>query len=135
MVTRAITPSIQDRLRDEKAIILLGPRQVRKSTLLRQIAPEFRQRVLEWNGDDADVRSLLSSPTASLLKRYIGAAKTLVIDEAQRIENIGLCIKLIVDQIPDVKVIATGSSAFGRLPRHGNPHTYSPKHRRAFALT
>lgn len=89
MVTRAITPSIQDRLCDEKAIILLGPRQVGKSTLLRQIAPEFRQRVLEWNGDDADVRSLLSSPTASLLKRYIGAAKTLVIDEAQRIENIG----------------------------------------------
>jgi len=123
MVTRAITPSIQDRLRDEKAIILLGPRQVGKSTLLRQIAPEFRQRVLEWNGDDADVRSLLSSPTASLLKRYIGAAKTLVIDEAQRIENIGLCIKLIVDQIPDVKVIATGSSAFDLANRINEPLT------------
>ena len=123
MVTRAITPSIQDRLRDEKAIILLGPRQVGKSTLLRQIAPEFRQRVLEWNGDDADVRSLLSSPTASLLKRYIGAAKTLVIDEAQRIENIGLCIKLIVDQISDVKVIATGSSAFDLANRINEPLT------------
>jgi Predicted ATPase (AAA+ superfamily) len=59
----------------------------------------------------------------SLLKRYIGAAKTLVIDEAQRIENIGLCIKLIVDQIPDVKVIATGSSAFDLANRINEPLT------------
>lgn len=123
MIARSITPSVRNRLSDEKAIILLGPRQVGKSTLLHQLSPEFKQNVLAWNGDDADVRSLLTNPTASLLKAYIGMAKTLVIDEAQRIENIGLCIKLIVDQIPDVKVIATGSSAFDLANRINEPLT------------
>ena len=112
MILRAITDSIKHRLADEKAIILLGPRQVGKSTLLQQLSPELKTNILWWNGDDADIRSLLTNPTASLLRSLIGKAGTLVIDEAQRIENIGLCIKLIVDQIKDVKVIATGSSAF-----------------------
>jgi len=112
MILRALTDLIQTRLSDEKAIILLGPRQVGKSTLLRQLSSEFRSDVLWWNGDEADIRSLLANPTASLLRSLIGKAGTLVIDEAQRIENIGLCIKLIVDQIKGVKVIATGSSAF-----------------------
>ena len=112
MILRAITDSIKQRLTDEKAIILLGPRQVGKSTLLQQLSPELKTNILWWNGDDADIRSLLTNPTASLLRSLIGKAGTLVIDEAQRIENIGLCIKLIVDQIKDVKVIATGSSAF-----------------------
>lgn len=112
MISRAITESIKHRLRDEKAIILLGPRQVGKSTLLQQLSSDFKSDTLWWNGDDADIRTLLANPTSSLLRSLIGKAKTLVIDEAQRIENIGLCIKLIVDQIKDVKVIATGSSAF-----------------------
>jgi len=123
MINRDIAPSVNSRLADEKAIILLGPRQVGKSTLLKQLAPAFRQKVIEWSGDDADVRTLLANPTATLLRQYIGAAKTLVIDEAQRIENIGLCIKLIVDQIPGVKVIATGSSAFDLANRINEPLT------------
>jgi len=123
MINRDIAPSVNSRLADEKAIILLGPRQVGKSTLLKQLAPALRQKVVEWSGDDADVRTLLANPTATLLRQYIGAAKTLVIDEAQRIENIGLCIKLIVDQIPGVKVIATGSSAFDLANRINEPLT------------
>jgi len=123
MIKRDITQSVHGRLADEKAIILLGPRQVGKSTLLKQLAPAFQQKVVEWSGDDADVRTLLANPTATMLRQYIGAAKTLVIDEAQRIENIGLCIKLIVDQIPGVKVIATGSSAFDLANRINEPLT------------
>jgi len=123
MIDRDITQSVHGRLADEKAIILLGPRQVGKSTLLKQLAPAFQQKVVEWSGDDADVRTLLANPTATMLRQYIGAAKTLVIDEAQRIENIGLCIKLIVDQIPGVKVIATGSSAFDLANRINEPLT------------
>ncbi|GGC38993.1 ATPase [Parapedobacter defluvii] len=123
MINRDITQSVHGRLADEKAIILLGPRQVGKSTLLKQLAPAFQQKVVEWSGDDADVRTLLANPTATMLRQYIGAAKTLVIDEAQRIENIGLCIKLIVDQIPGVKVIATGSSAFDLANRINEPLT------------
>lgn len=112
MILRFITDTIKSRLEDEKAIILLGPRQVGKSTLMKQLSPDLKANILWWNGDDTDIRSLLANPTASLLRSLIGKAATLVIDEAQRIENIGLCIKLIVDQLKDVKVIATGSSAF-----------------------
>jgi len=56
MINRDIAPSVQSRLADEKAIILLGPRQVGKSTLLKQLAPALAQKVVEWSGDDADVR-------------------------------------------------------------------------------
>jgi predicted AAA+ superfamily ATPase len=112
MISRQIASSIQEKLADDKAIILLGPRQTGKSTLLKQLTPHFKTPVLWMNGDDADVRNLLASPTSTAIKNIIGKAATWVIDEAQRIENIGLCIKIAVDNIKTVKVIATGSSAF-----------------------
>lgn len=112
MIFRQIQPVIESKLIDNKVIILFGPRQVGKSTLLRQLAPHFVSPVLTLNGDDADVRTMFEAPTAVKLKSIIGNSKTLVIDEAQRIQNIGLCIKLIIDTIPSVKVISTGSSAF-----------------------
>ncbi|HTI11935.1 MAG TPA: ATP-binding protein [Puia sp.] len=112
MINRQISPKIEEKLADPKAIILLGPRQTGKSTLLEQLAPKFKEPVLWMNGDDADVRAILTSPTSTSLKALIGKAGTWVIDEAQRIENIGLCLKLAIDNIKTVKVIATGSSAF-----------------------
>lgn len=112
MILRDIQQSIESKLIDNKAIILLGPRQVGKSTLLRQLAPKFRQPVSWLNGDDTDVRSMMEEPNSTKMKSIVGNAKTFIIDEAQRIKNIGLCIKLVVDNIEDVKVIATGSSAF-----------------------
>ncbi|MBO9573315.1 MAG: AAA family ATPase, partial [Chitinophagaceae bacterium] len=112
MILRDLTGTIESKLADNKAIILFGPRQVGKSTLLAQLSAKFTPPVLWMNGDDADVRTLLENPTSTQLKSIIGKAGTWVIDEAQRIKNIGLCIKLVVDNIPTVKVIATGSSAF-----------------------
>lgn len=112
MISRQITPSIQEKLSDDKAIILLGPRQTGKSTLLKQLEPQFKAPVLWMNGDDTDIRNILASPTSTAIKNIIGKAATWVIDEAQRIENIGLCIKIAVDNVKTVKVIATGSSAF-----------------------
>ena len=112
MITRIIKSKILARITDRKAIILLGPRQVGKSTLMEQLKSSFAQPVIMWNGDEADIRNLLKNPTSTKLKVLIGNAKTLIIDEAQRIEDIGLTLKLIVDQIKEVKVIATGSSAF-----------------------
>jgi len=119
MISRAIANSIQKRLKDEKAIILLGPRQVGKSTLLQQLSSKFAKPVMWWNGDDADIRTILSNTTATSLRSLLGKSRTLIIDEAQRIENIGLSIKLMIDQLKDVKVIATGSSAF-ELANHIN---------------
>jgi uncharacterized protein len=119
MISRAISDSIEKRLKDEKAIILLGPRQVGKSTLLQQLSSQFAKPVMWWNGDDTDIRTILSNTTSTSLRALLGKAKTLVIDEAQRVDNIGLSIKLIIDQLKDVKVIATGSSAF-ELANHIN---------------
>ena len=119
MISRAIADSIQKRLKDEKAVILLGPRQVGKSTLLQQLSSKFAKPVMWWNGDDADIRTILSNTTATSLRSLLGKSRTLIIDEAQRIENIGLSIKLMIDQLKDVKVIATGSSAF-ELANHIN---------------
>jgi predicted AAA+ superfamily ATPase len=99
-------------LADNKAIIIFGPRQVGKSTLLKMSKDNFQTPILSWNGDDADTRAMLSNATSTRLGLLIGDAKTVIIDEAQRVENIGLCIKIIVDNFPEVKVLATGSSAF-----------------------
>jgi len=123
MIYRFILERIRGKLADDKAIILLGPRQSGKSTLLGQLSPEFKTPVLWMNGDDADIRSLLSNPNSTSLKAIIGNAATWVIDEGQRIENIGLCIKLAVDNIKGLKVIATGSSAFELANRINEPLT------------
>jgi len=123
MIKRILAQAIEKRLDDRKAIILTGPRQAGKTTLTQYLAPSMEQPVLWWNGDETDIRSLLANPTSSHLRQLIGPAKTLIIDEAQRIENIGLCIKLIVDNLPEVKVLATGSSAFELANRINEPLT------------
>ncbi len=123
MIERAISSKIVDNLKGNKAIVLLGPRQVGKSTMLQLMQDKLKQPIAWWNGDEADVRSFLEKPTSNRLKSLIGKNKTLVIDEAQRIENIGLCIKLITDNIKDVKVIATGSSAFELANKINEPLT------------
>jgi len=123
MIKRSLENTIAAKLKDNKAIILLGPRQVGKSTLLQVLQTQFKQPIAWWNGDETDIRSLLEKPSSTQLKSLIGNNKTLVIDEAQRIENIGICIKLITDNIKDVKVIATGSSAFELANKINEPLT------------
>ena len=112
MIKRSLQTIVAAKLKDNKAIILLGPRQAGKSTLLQQMQAQFKHPIAWWNGDETDIRTLLENPSSTQLKSLIGNNKTVVIDEAQRIENIGICIKLITDNIKEVKVIATGSSAF-----------------------
>jgi predicted AAA+ superfamily ATPase len=123
MIKRSLEDIITIKLKDKKAIILLGPRQTGKSTLLQLIQAQLKQPIAWWNGDETDIRSLLEHPTSTKLKSLIGQNKTVVIDEAQRIENIGLCIKLITDNIKNVKVIATGSSAFELANKINEPLT------------
>lgn len=109
-ITRTIQHSILQRLEDRKAIIVMGARQVGKTTLLHQLINDSDAMWL--TGDDAPTRTLLSDIGIERLKALIGNRKVIIIDEAQRIKNIGLTIKLIVDNIPTVKVLATGSSSF-----------------------
>lgn len=123
MIHRLLQPIIQNRLFKGKAILLFGARQTGKSTLTEALISERKRETLILNGDDADVRELLINTTATKLKAFIGNKKILLIDEAQRIENIGLTIKIITDQIKDVQVIATGSSSFELSSQVNEPLT------------
>lgn len=109
MTERIITSDIEAKLRKGKAILLFGARQVGKTTLLHTVFSG--KRVLWLNGDEPDVRAMLTEITSVRLKSVIGDHEYLVIDEAQRIPDIGITLKLIVDHIPEVQVVATGSSA------------------------
>lgn len=112
MISRDLFHTISNQLFKGKAIILLGPRQAGKTTLVKVLKDSLSQNVLWLNGDEANIREALSNTSLAQLKTIIGNNKVLVIDEAQRIENIGITIKLIVDNLPEVQVIATGSSSF-----------------------
>lgn len=122
MITRKLPDILQKRLNDKKAIIIYGARQVGKTTMLEnylQTAPN----IVWWNCDESDIREMLEKPTSTYLRTLIGSNNKLVIDEAQRVENIGITIKLILDNIKDVKVIATGSSSFELANKISEPLT------------
>lgn len=123
MFTRELYPVILDQCFKGKAIILLGARQVGKTTLLRQVIQTAQTEVQYLNCDEPQVVEALTNRNLRELVLLVGKAKYLVIDEAQKVNNIGLTLKLIVDNIPDVQVIATGSSAFELRNRLNEPLT------------
>jgi len=112
MIPRILENRINQDLFKGKAIILYGPRQSGKTTLIDKIAIASGLKFIIKNGDEPDTRELFENMTSTQLKAIIGNNRLLIIDEAQRIANIGLTIKLITDNIKEVQVIATGSSAF-----------------------
>jgi uncharacterized protein len=111
MILRILENSIKTHLGTGKAVILIGPRQVGKTTLLESIAGTYGKRALMVNCDEPDMRSLLQNKTSSELKTLTGNHELVIIDEAQRVKNIGLSLKLIIDQIKNVQLIVSGSSA------------------------
>ncbi len=112
MITRFLAAKIEQRLFAQKAILLFGSRQVGKTTLIQQLLKKRKERVLFFNGDETDTREILSNTTSSRLKFITSGYDIVFIDEAQRITDIGLTIKLFTDQLSHLQVIATGSSAF-----------------------
>jgi len=111
MLLRDLQTVIEDKLFKRKIIILLGARQVGKTTLINQIADKLKLSTLFLNCDEPEPRNLLTNTNGQKLKQLIGTSKLILIDEAQRVKNIGLTLKLIVDNIADVQVIVTGSSS------------------------
>ena len=112
MIEREIEKQIENRLFKGKAILVFGPRQVGKTTSIHSILEKNNQKCLFLNGDEADVRETLENTTSTNLSLLFGEHKIVFIDEAQRINGIGITLKLITDVLKDVQVIATGSSAF-----------------------
>ena len=110
-IIRELDHVIIDRLFKKKAIVIVGPRQVGKTTLLHLISEKVDKKLIFLNCDEPDVRKKLELPTSSELKALIGNAELILIDEAQRVKDIGITLKLLIDNLPDKQVIVTGSSA------------------------
>jgi len=111
-ITRTIEPQLASRLNEGKALVIYGPRQAGKTTLARRVLRLYESaEVAEYQADDP-AQAALFVPRVDALTRLVAGKKVLFIDEAQSIENIGLVLKLLVDNFPGVQVIATGSSSF-----------------------
>lgn len=110
MINRSPQTEIDSYLFKGKAILVFGARQVGKTSLIKKTIKG--QSFLWFNGDEPDTQILLENITTDRLKALIGEKKIIVIDEAQMIHNIGLLIKRMVDNYPEIQVIASGSSAF-----------------------
>ena len=116
LVRRQLQQIIQERMFQGKAIVLIGARQVGKSTLFHQILEGMEytasQQVLSLDCDDPETRSMLENMNLSELRLLVGNNKIIMVDEAQRVKGIGLTLKMLIDHFPDVQLMATGSSSF-----------------------
>ena len=110
MYKRTLKNNLENKINKGKAIILIGPRQVGKTTLIKAVINTKKHLFLD--GDDSTVRNLLNTPNTEQIKSIIGSNKLVFIDEAQRIEGIGLTLKIITDQFKDIQLLVSGSSSF-----------------------
>lgn len=120
---RLLQKKIEAKLFKGKAIIIYGARRVGKTTLVKDILKNYSDNSLYLNSDEPDIQNALANKTSTELRRFIGDKKLLVIDEAQRIRNIGLTIKLLVDNYPKMQIVATGSSSFELANQISEPLT------------
>ena len=113
IIQRKIQPQVEDALFKGKIVVIYGPRQVGKTTLAKLIL-QNRQEIKSayFNCDEPDICQALTDKTSTELKLFLGDSKLVVLDEAQRVKNIGLTLKLLADNYPKMQIIATGSSSF-----------------------
>lgn len=123
MIKRLLQDTIEARMFSGKAIIVMGARQVGKSTLFKMILEGRNEPTLELNCDEPEVREMLTLMNTQELKMLIGGNKIVMIDEAQRVENIGMTLKCITDNFPDVQLLVTGSSSFELQDKLNEPLT------------
>ena len=122
MINRILKNTVHSKLNHGKAIILMGARQVGKTTLVKELFKSSDEMI--WlNGDELDVQNLFENVSATRLRLIFGTKKYVVIDEAQRIKDIGLKLKLITDELPEIQLIATGSSSFNLANEVNEPLT------------
>lgn len=122
-LNREITSSIIQNLKPNKVVVLLGSRRTGKTVLLKKILEDLNENHLLLNGDDFTTLSLFEPRTIEHFKSVLGKTKLLIIDEAQQIPEIGKSLKLIADNIPGIRILITGSSAFDILNKTGEPLT------------
>lgn len=123
MISRLLQKTIESRLFAGKAIIVIGARQVGKSTLFKLILEKQDYKALQLNCDEPEVRDMLSNINTAELRLLVADNRIVVIDEAQRVENIGMTLKLITDNFPEVQLLVTGSSSFELQDKLNEPLT------------
>lgn len=123
MIQRKLKDIISSKIGQRKAIVLIGARQVGKSTLFDELVREMDAPVLQLNCDDPMVRDTLESISTPDLRMLVANNRVVMIDEAQRVENIGLTVKRIIDNYDYVQVLLTGSSSLGLRDRINEPLT------------
>lgn len=123
-IPRAVTGVIENKLRTSpKGIIIYGARQVGKTTLVNEVIQKLNLKTLVVNGDQSKYINALSSRDLSKIKDLVGGHEMLFVDEAQRVPEIGINIKIILDSLPELKVIVTGSSALDLASKISEPLT------------
>jgi len=127
--------NLENYLEKGKVLLIYGSRQVGKTTLLTEFLEKTNLKYKLASGDDIRTQEILSSQDFSKILQYVSGYELLAIDEAQRIPNIGLGLKIIVDQKPDISVIATGSSSFELAGQTGEPLTGRKKTLTLFPLS
>lgn len=122
MIKRVLEDNLKKKLNKGKAIIVLGARQTGKTTLLKVIT-DNKSNVLWLNGDEPDIIAMFENANSTKFKTIFAGKSIVVIDEAQRISDIGIKLKLITDNIPNIQLFATGSSAFELSNKVNEPLT------------
>lgn len=123
MITRELQAKIEQKLFDGKAIVVVGARQVGKTTLFNEVLRNRPEKILRLNLDEADARELLTNPTMAELQQLIADNTIVMVDEAQRATDIGLTLKRIQDNFPQVQLMVTGSSSLDLRARINEPMT------------
>lgn len=122
-IKRSIQPKIEEAIFQGKVIVLYGPRQAGKTTLVKEIQKKYSDDSVYLSCDEPDIRLAFTNATSSAMKAFIGDKKLVFLDEAQRVENIGISLKLLFDTFPQTQIIATGSSSFELANKINEPLT------------
>ena len=120
-IKRILQQEIEQRIRPSKVALIFGARRVGKTVLLKEILSNYSGRTLLLNGESLDTIGILEERTITNYRQLFNGIDLLAIDEAQHIPEIGLKLKLIVDEVPNIAVIATGSSSFDLQNQAGEP--------------
>lgn len=123
IIERQLKEKLKSKILPGKVLMLLGPRRVGKTFLINQILQEINEPFLAWSGEDVELWKLLETRSVAHYRNLLGNYKILFIDEAQKINEIGAVLKLMVDNIEGLKVVTTGSSSFDLNLKLGEPLT------------